>query len=237
MLKLRADGAGMAIFAGWGDKVYNITLGQALALERNGFNYVQIAAIQISVDLPNASSDTLYGYLTDGVASRRENNTTWYDFTLWNGSETVTLTAKSTAVDGKLTNYAKGDFISYETAGDNTINSVKKITITDDVTSPMTITNDGETYYRVAISGFADDRVAFAGVPGTYDIDEDTFVMFVNTADKKGAQGEIGIAEDPDNSNNVLMNAIVCVDSDKDVTFIAVDVKGEMNGNMCSGRV
>ena len=212
---------------GWGDKVYNATLGQALALERNGFNYVQIAAIKLGVDLPNASSDTLYGYLTDGVASRRENNTTWYDFTLWNGSETVTLTAKSSDVTG-VSNMVKGDFISYETAGDNTINSVKEITTTDLSSGEPTV----DQYYRVAIKGFDGSKIAFAGVPGTYDIDEDTFVMFVNTADTKGAQGEIGIAEDPNNSNNVLMNAIVCVDSDKDVTFIAVDVKGEMNGNM-----
>ena len=64
-----------------------------------------------------------------------------------------------------------------------------------------------------------------------YDIDSDTYKLFINSKDTKGAQGDIEIAQDATTENNQVLNAIFAVDSDGDVIAIIIDVNGDMGND------
>ena len=219
----------------WGDDNKTIT-GQALTLKTNGFQYVQIGAIKMSVDLPDADNDTVYGYLTEDVSSTKSGNTTYYEFTVWNGTtaEPVVLTAKSSNVTN-ASSISKGDLIEYKVVEGNTINSVKEISATK-ITSSTAVTKD-KTFYEAAVKAYDGKKIMFTkdSTGEKYDIDSDTYKLFINSKDTKGAQGDIEIAQDAaDNDathDNQILNAIFAVDSDGDVIAIIIDVNGDMGNN------
>ncbi|MDY3617701.1 S-layer homology domain-containing protein [Agathobaculum sp.] len=213
----------------WGDDAKALTGGQALTLKSSGFQYVQIAAIQMGTDLPDADNDTVYGYLTDEVGTSKEGNTTYYNFTIWNGTDTVEVSAKSSNVTAGAS-MSKGDLIEYKIVDDATINGVKKISATK-ITSSTAVSKD-KTFYEAAVAAFDGSKIRFYGdsnAENTYDIDSDTYQLFINSKDTKGAQGEIDLAQDdPTNTADAILNAVFAVDSDGDVIAIIVDVNGNM---------
>ena len=216
----------------WGKDAKTITSGQALTLKTNGFQYVQIGAIKMSVDLPDADNDTVYGYLTEDVSSTKSGNTTYYEFTVWNGttSEPVVLTAKSSNVTN-ASSISKGDLIEYKVVEGSTINSVKKISATK-ITSSTAVTKD-KTFYEAAVKAYDGKKIMFTkdSTGKKYDIDSDTYKLFINSKDTKGAQGDIEIAQDATTENNQVLNAIFAVDSDGDVIAIIIDVNGDMGND------
>ena len=220
----------------WGKENKTITAGQALTLKTNGFQYVQIGAIKMSVDLPDADNDTVYGYLTEDVSSTKSGNTTYYEFTVWNGttSEPVVLTAKQGNVD-HADSISKGDLIEYKVVDGNTINSVKEISATKIQSSTAVAQN--KTFYEAAVKAYDGKKIMFTkdSTGEKYDIDSDTYKLFINSKDTKGAQGDIEIAQDAaDNdahNDNQILNAIFAVDSDGDVIAIIIDVNGDMGNN------
>ncbi len=219
----------------WGKDNKTVT-GQALTLKTNGFQYVQIGAIKMSVDLPDADNDTVYGYLTEDVSSTKSGNTTYYEFTVWNGttSEPVVLTAKSSNVTN-ASSISKGDLIEYKVVEGSTINSVKKISATK-ITSSTAVAKD-KTFYEAAVKAYDGKKIMFTkdNTGKKYDIDSDTYKLFINSKDTKGAQGDIEIAQDAaDNDashDNQILNAIFAVDSDGDVIAIIIDVNGDMGND------
>jgi len=220
----------------WGDDAKTLSAGQALTLKTNGFQYVQIGAIKMSVDLPDADNDTVYGYLTEDVSSTKSGNTTYYEFTVWNGTtaEPVVLTAKSSNVTN-ASSISKGDLIEYKVVEGNTINSVKEISATK-ITTSTAVTKD-KTFYEAAVKAYDGKKIMFTkdSTGKKYDIDSDTYKLFINSKDTKGAQGDIEIAQDAaDNDathDNQILNAIFAVDSDGDVIAIIIDVNGDMGNN------
>ena len=219
----------------WGDDNKTIT-GQALTLKTNGFQYVQIGAIKMSVDLPDADNDTVYGYLTEDVSSTKSGNTTYYEFTVWNGTtaEPVVLTAKSSNVTN-ASSISKGDLIEYKVVEGNTINSVKEISASK-IQSSTAVAKD-KTFYEAAVKAYDGKKIMFTkdSTGEKYDIDSDTYKLFINSKDTKGAQGDIEIAQDAaDNDathDNQILNAIFAVNSDGDVIAIIIDVNGDMGNN------
>ena len=216
----------------WGKAAKDLTAGQALTLKTNGFQYVQIGAIKMGVDLPNADNDTVYGYLTEDVSSTKSGNTTYYEFTVWNGTtaEPVVLTAKSSNVTN-ASSISKGDLIEYKVVEGNTINSVKEISATK-ITSSTAVTKD-KTFYEAAVKAYDGKKIMFTkdSTGKKYDIDSDTYKLFINSKDTKGAQGDIEIAQDATTENNQVLNAIFAVDSDGDVIAIIIDVNGDMGND------
>ena len=217
----------------WGDDAKTLSAGQALTLKTNGFQYVQIGAFKMSVDLPDADNDTVYGYLTEDVSSTKSGNTTYYEFTVWNGTtaEPVVLTAKQ----GNVTNAAsmsKGDLIEDKVVEGSTINSVKKISATK-ITSSTEVKKD-KTFYEAAVKAYDGKKIMFTqdNTGKKYDIDSDTYKLFINSKDTKGAQGDIEIAQDDATTeSNQVLNAIFAVDSDGDVIAIIIDVNGDMGND------
>ena len=215
----------------WGKDNKTVT-GQALTLKTNGFQYVQIGAIKMSVDLPDADNDTVYGYLTEDVSSTKSGNTTYYEFTVWNGttSEPVVLTAKSSNVTN-ASSISKGDLIEYKVVEGSTINSVKKISATK-IQSDTDVAQN-KTFYEAAVKAYDGKKIMFTKdhTGEKYDIDSDTYKLFINSKDTKGAQGDIEIAQDATTENNQVLNAIFAVDSDGDVIAIIIDVNGDMGND------
>ena len=186
----------------------------------------------MGVDLPDADNDTVYGYLTEDVSSTKSGNTTYYEFTVWNGTtaEPVVLTAKSSNVTN-ASSISKGDLIEYKVVEGSTINGVKKISATK-IQSSTAVAKD-KTFYEAAVKAYDGKKIMFTkdSTDKKYDIDSDTYKLFINSKDTKGAQGDIEIAQDATTENNQVLNAIFAVDSDGDVIAIIIDVNGDMGND------
>lgn len=78
--------------------------------ESNGFKYVQVGSLKLaSGNIPDASGDTAYGYVTAEPYLIKEDGTNYIQYTLWtaDGEKVVREKVSSTAIEN-------GDFVSYK---------------------------------------------------------------------------------------------------------------------------
>ena len=196
---------------------------QVMYSESNGFKYAKVGALVMdNIDIPDASGDTAYGYLTSDLESTKEGSTNYYSFTMWTEKGEKTVRAKT----GEVTNpetIEKGDFITYNIGDGETVSDVAKITNYGAVTAYAQgsvdinlVKADGNT-----ISDFKNKLADTAKI------------IYVNTKDKKGVEGgSITVAADDSNgvkiANVVYVIAAAGDDDANKITWLFVDTNNDL---------
>jgi len=192
------------------------------ANKSDGFNKVVLGLLNLTEStVPGAAGDTAYGWLTADSARVKDGDDYYIQMTLWNGSEEITVLAETVDISGTDTSvgastsvdgYKKGTPVSYKDLGNDKIDTVVALDTADAV---------------VGYSGGKDIEFESAG-SGT--IDNDTVILYVNTADNEGVEGgSITIAQEDALGNNVK-NVYAEVD-DGNVTYIIVDTANNLAEN------
>ena len=201
-----------------------------VADKSSGNYYIGIGAIVVDGKATGAS-DVKFGMLTSGLSESKLDSTNYYNFTIWNGTESVDVKVEK---DGKWANFDKKTFIGYTEVGADA-NGVMEIEIEDAYTDQQltTKTNEVKTVANaVAVASYdaKNKSVSFMGVAGgkEYDLSDDVVIIGVNTEDKKGVAGvELDVADETSTSGVYFKNAVFFMDGDE-VIAIFVDSKGAM---------
>ena len=186
-----------------------ITNTSALTDDSNGYKYVQVGSIVLSGtdDVPGAS-DYLYGYVVSKPESSKNGSTNYTSVKIWNGTEEVTVTGKTSDMSG----IAKGQFIRYSQATEEYIKVEDTKTVAD----------------AVAITGFDTDSVNGSDYADKYAL------IGVNTKNITGVTGvKVDTAKDvATNAAAKYCNAVIFYEDNDavngDVEAIFVDSNGKM---------
>ena len=202
----------------WGKDKIEFTADNSIMMysESNGFKYAQLGSLKLAdgKDIPDASGDTAYGYVTADPYLIKEGSTNYIQYTLWTVDGEKTVRVKTSTFEA-----AKGDFISYNVGDGTTIKEVNKDALT---AGAVTAYADGEDINMInadqsAITGFA-NKLA-----------DDVTVVYVNTKDTKGVDGG-KIRTATKNSNGAyIANVMYVLNTDKEVDVLFVDVNNDMD--------
>ena len=210
--------------ANWGAQVAVADQGiltsvKAYANESNGVMYVELAAIELKAgeDIPGASGDSTYGYVVAKLGETREDNTTYYSYSVWTGSENETIKVADKNVDQDK--IAKGSFVEYD--------GEKLTALAENFSKVTGMTPDGETLY------FNDDNTT------DYTITADTQIIYISVANEEGVEGgSIQLASDVYDGNdggvkenNVLFGASQD-GNDWELDYIFVDVNNDIQNKL-----
>ena len=208
----------------WGNVLKNAkNTSQVMYSESNGFKYAKVGALVLNnVDIPDASGDTAYGYLTSDLESTKEGSTNYYSFTMWTEKGEKTVRAKT----GEVTNpenIEKGDFITYNIGDGETVSDVKEITTYGAVTA--------YAQGSVDINLVKADGSSIANFKNK--LADNAKIIYVNTKDKKGVEGgSITVAADDSNgvkiANVVYVIAVAGDDDANKITWLFVDTNNDL---------
>ena len=196
----------------------------------SGLSRVSYAGVEFKGKLENlgvTNGNTNYAYVTADSYEVKLDNDTYVTYSIWNGSENVTVFEKGT------TARAKGTVLKYDTIDNN-----KKIT----GVSAYTLENDGFNNTSnvdleaevAAIQGIEGDYVYLDGVAATNSAKrtKDTAYLYIDSNASKAeeiglAAGEVILADK--NAGQFKDNVIAVVNTSDEVVLLVVDVKNNMN--------
>ncbi len=182
-----------------------------------GFKTIVLAYVSGSI---SSTSDNLYGYVTaKPQATLDEDGKTVYDITM--GDEV--LTTKSGT---KITGIVKESLVVYKTNADGLITSIDLITTANAIDKNVAA-------IKTAVTAYNGSKIEVEDLEGTYDIDDDTVIIYINSDDVDYAEGgEISLADktEPDENDDqkYIDNVYIAVDGEDDVVLLVVDVNNEM---------
>ena len=208
----------------WGNVAKNATAtSQVMYSESNGFKYAKVGALVLNnVNIPDASGDTAYGYLTSDLESTKEGSTNYYSFTMWTEKGEKTVRAKTSEVT-RPEDIEKGDFITYNIGDGETVSDVKEITTYGAVTA--------YAQGSVDINLVKADGSSIANFKNK--LADNAKIIYVNTKDKKGVEGgSITVAADDSNgvkiANVVYVIAAANDDDANKITWLFVDTNNDL---------
>ena len=199
----------------WGKDLISFTAANSIVLysESNGFKYVQVGSLKLaSGNIPDASGDTAYGYVTADPYLIKEDGTNYIQYTLWTADGEKVVREKTSDVHAN-----KGDFISYNVGDGTTVKEVAEALTAGAVTAYA----GGEDINMVqadnsAISSFANKMA------------DDATVVYVNTADTKGVDGGKIRTASKDSNDKYIANVMYKLDSENKVEVLFVDVNNDL---------
>ena len=211
--------------AAWKDHIDDnyFTALRGVADKTSGNYYMEIGAIVLKngAKIPGGSS-VKYGMLTSGLSKTTVDSTDYYNFEIWNGTETVKVKIEA---DSKYDSLDKKSFIAYtEVAKD--ANGVMEIEIDNEDTDIKTVSNavSIESYDNASKT----KTVKFRNDAKEYDLSDDAVVIGVNTEDKTGSTGAtLDIGDETATSGVYYLNAVYFMDGE-DVGAIFIDTTGAM---------
>ena len=196
---------------------------RGVADKTSGNYYMEIGAIVLkdSAKIPGGSS-VKYGMLTSGLSKTTVDSTDYYNFEIWNGTETVKVKIEA---DSKYDSLDKKSFIAYtEVAKD--ANGVMEIEIDNEKTDIKTVSNavSIESYDNASKT----KTVKFRNDAKEYDLSDDAVIIGVNTEDKTGSTGAtLDVGDETATSGVYYLNAVYFMDGE-DVGAIFIDTTGAM---------
>ena len=199
----------------WGDTKYTLTSGVALYSESNGFKYAQVGALVMNTEIPTASGDIAYGYVTAEPYLTKEGSTNYIQYTLWtaDGEKVVREKVSSTTIE-------KGDFVSYNVGDGTIIKTVNKL----DTFGSVTAYADGED---INVVKAADETTIHADF--TNKLADDVTVIYVNTEETKGVDGGKIRTAAKDSNDKYIANVVYVLSSDnKEIDTLFVDVNNDL---------
>ena len=200
----------------WGKNTINFTAANSIMMysESNGFKYAQVGSLRIdSGDIPEASGDTAYGYVTADPYLIKEGSTNYVQYTLWTANGEKTVRVKTSDFDA-----AKGDFISYNVGDGTTIKDINKSAL---AAAAVTAYADGKDINMVKADQDPIDDFANK-------LADDATIVYVNTKDTKGVDGGKIRTASKDSNGKYIANVMYKLDTDKKVEVLFVDVNNDL---------
>ena len=202
-----------------------------LVSESNGYNYVKVAYVDLGStgEDPGATSDAMYGYVVTAPVSASLNGETVKEFSMFDGTETVTVKDKTNS------SFAKGDIIKYTEESDGVI-KVENVVFA--VAGGTKYGADAKQIVAINGDGAVDTTLRLDGVADEYVITEDTVILYINAKDVEGVAGGAVVVADKDSSgnliaghNNALLKAKNTVNEDghKEIEVLVVDVNNNFD--------
>jgi len=196
----------------------------------DGFFNVELGVIDlVGDDLPGASGDTVYAWITAKPEVVKQDGDWYVKVYVWDGEkDTFFLTDGEsskfeTDSNKNKAQYQKGQPISYKAADSD--NVVDKDTVTQ-LGSPNAVTG-----YNVTANYKGIDIRDASNSKQTGEITNDTVIIYVNMADNEGVEGgEIQIAQ-TDSDGKYINNCYVGIESGSssdDVLYIFVDTNNDI---------
>ena len=205
-------------------KETSVTGVYGLADKSSGVYYIAVGLIEMS---GTAKSDAAaYGFITSSISSSKEDGTTYYNFTMWNGTESVDVKVDKDDVSVSL---AKYQFVSFdwedEAAFEADGTSLIVKTAAEDATAITAFVTDDSISFK--------DGITVAGESVTdFDFADTYFVIGVDTKKGEGSSAKLATAKDaPENENEYCANAVYFLvpdGNDKVVEAVFIDVNGVM---------
>lgn len=183
--------------------------------ESNGFKYAQVGALVMNTEIPTASGDIAYGYVTAEPYLTKEGSTNYIQYTLWtaDGEKVVREKVSSTTIE-------KGDFVSYNVGDGTIIKTVNKL----DTFGSVTAYADGED---INVVKAADETTIHADF--TNKLADDVTVIYVNTEETKGVDGGKIRTAAKDSNDKYIANVVYVLSSDnKEIDTLFVDVNNDL---------
>ena len=188
-----------------GKKITTIANDWALISKISGFKYTTAAAVSGSEKL-SAITGATYGYLTADAYNRTEGGDDYDYFKVWTTAGTITAKMKG----NDYASYKAGMAISFDVESEaDGVATIKNVALAPVTTGAVTI-YDG------------DKKLEISGV-GTVTLDDDSVVLYVDSADKTGVEsGSIMEAD------GTIANVRVLKDNDDNIDLLIVDVDNKI---------
>ena len=183
----------------------------ALISEINNFPYTTAAAVSADAALDGLSGST-FGYLTADAYNRNEGGDDYDYFKLWTSTGAITAKVKG----NDYAEYVAGMAISFdvEAEGDDGVYTIKNVSKIANLTTG-------------AITAYDDDKkLAINNGVGTVEIDDDTVILYVDSADKTGV--ESGAITEADGT---VANVRVLADANRKIDLLIVDVDNKITSD------
>ena len=193
-----------------GKQALTVRADDALISEINNFPYTTAAAVSADAALAGLSGST-FGYLTADAYNRNEGGDDYDYFKLWTSTGAITAKVKGNDYAEYVAGMAISFDVASETDGVYTIKNVSKI---------ANLTTG-------AITAYDDDKkLAINNGVGTVEIDDDTVILYVDSADKTGAEsGAITVAD------GTVANVRVLADANRKIDLLIVDVDNKITSD------
>ena len=238
-----STGAEGKVITGKQLKAWKSDWGTSVSYLAKKVNGVQTASVIALVDTATsyATDENTYGFITEDPEYIKVDGTSYVALTVWNGSENVTMYAKSYmngtettvtgASDAANGNFKKGNAILFERDGSE--GDVPVIVKTAKVTETFAVTgiyNESSTKTDLTVTSTGVE------MPNTIlKMDEDTEVIYINTDKKTGISGgELQTATEAAIDDTYIKNIIAYTDgsfaSGETAKVIFVDVANKLAG-------
>ncbi len=194
---------------GYGDKAV------VLSDTQSGFKYASLVVIHDDTALPVLADGTNFGYLVADAYKTVKDGENHIVFTIWTGSEEITISDETGA---SADAFHKGLLVSYDAAGEGLVDNVKLGSSTVG-----------------AVVGY-DEASGKIDLDGTQtEIDEDTQIIYVDQANKKGVEGgSISRADFRADGVTRIENVRYILNADS-VKLLIVDVNNNITGRVEAG--
>ena len=224
----------------------------AAAVDNSNTGYTNIAVAYVVTASSITTDAKSYGYVTADTVKKEDGDNKFYTtVTFWDGSTEQTLNTKTvtggTGVVATAYGMKKGDLFTYEVNADG---KIEKMTAYTPEVMTNGVTADG-TIETAAVLAYADDMLkvnskyftattapdgTLTGTNFTEDlkITDDTVILYVNTADKEGAEGgSIQLAASDTIGSNAdvnFANVRFIANGSDEVELLVVDVNRDILG-------
>ena len=203
----------------WGskDKSSLTNAGKTVVLtqEINGFTYARVVLL-IDADLLNVTTGSNYGYLAAPTSRTVEDGETYLNYTIQTADGVIEVREKNTDAANL---YPQGAVITYDTVSDT---EVENVNLVNDIVTGMVTGWDGSS--KIALDGT------------TTEVNDDTTVIYVDSAKKVGAEGgTIQKAADTNGDGTPDMDNVRYVLSANYVVLLVVDINNDMQPNPAAG--
>ena len=210
------------------DTIAYANVGNAGKVQYFKNNDGEIVAVFMTVSVkPGSSASTeQYGYVVDDQRATSVDGTKYYEISVWNGTEVVTLKVESSSpvmADGNT--IIKGSAIEYKVGADGITSTSDLHMITRGNIAAVSSYDEG----RSLLNLYKDPSDTTKGV-NAYKVSDDCVVIGVNTKDNKSAEGFNAIIEALVNGSNVATeNVMVVLNAKDEVVAVYVDSKNEID--------
>ena len=199
----------------------------AIPLQYFTNNNGEIVAICVGLTVKPGSSATSeqYGYVIDDQRASSVDGTKYYEISVWNGTENVTLKVESSSpvmADGNQ--IKKGSMIQYKIGADGITSSSDLHMITQGNIAAVESLDEG----RSLLNLYKDPSNTALGV-NAYKVSDDCVVIGVNTEKNESAEGYNAVISALVNSGVATENVVVVLNSKDEVVAVFVDSKNEID--------
>ena len=185
----------------------------------------EIVALYVETDNKPGAATTneQYGYVIDDVQASKVDGTEYREFSVWTGTETVTVKVETSSTPSGV---QKGAFVKFipGTNGVTDTNDLKVLTAGNIAAVSAYDANRG------ILTLFKNTNDTVNGGTNTYKVADDVVIIGVNTKDKKLVEGVSTVTKafiDADNKA-ATENIIYVLNSDEEVVAIFVDTNNKV---------